>query len=290
MNKVNKKNNQDRILVCPGDLDLLQNIKRNRVIVKTDSISQIGEIEKISTKENEFVGLILSLKRAEIDLLLSTEFCERIPINLFTSTIGDFKDYYSLIHRLKTTKVKLFLSSGIKQNYTTLKILSSLQVPCGILLENDNEIDWERLTDLMVYSFYTRTNHASIEPFHNIDKRYKQEDYIDFGDVYFENPKKYLHLDHKGNVALSSKGLKEGMFIDWSFNSNLEELEKNERYEAEVNRWQRFFLERHPCSYCPGWKVCLGKFAEPTLQSGQCKIFFEELLEACQFKATLAAE
>ena len=42
------------------------------------------------------------------------------------------------------------------------------------------------------------------------------------------------------------------------------------------------FIESHPCTFCPAFRVCMGYFAEQS-DNGRCQVVMSELLDAIEF-------
>jgi hypothetical protein len=140
----------------------------------------------------------------------------------------------------------------------------------------EGPLDWEALADLMTFAVLERTPHAAIEPFASIASHYDPSSFYEWGMIYFDDPRNFLHLDARGRVALSPSELLAGRFIAPS----LSEIEAGEEYPARRERrhaWRRFFTDYHPCASCRGWRICRGKFAAELPHNQGCASFFEEM-------------
>lgn len=138
-----------------------------------------------------------------------------------------------------------FLDGAKKESYEAVQILSSLGVYSGIVI-NENA-DWEKLTDLMLYALCGRVARAPIEPFQYLFDVYERNKLADYGVVY--------------------------------------EAERGER-RTENGERQRFFYEPTPCAACAGWRICLGKYENLKDKTG-CKNFTNEwlnVMEGLKFK------
>jgi hypothetical protein len=163
---------------------------------------------------------------------------------------------------------------------TGIRILASVGVPCCIVLESAGGIHWEDLADLMTYSLLEGVPHAPIEPFSYIARHYAPSDYLKWGAAYFEDPDQFLHLDSRGQVALSRGELLEGEFI-----GHIDEVESAPGFpalEARVQEWRNVFIKNESCSGCRGFRVCLGKFMREKGDPAACSGFFAEMMEAVE--------
>ena len=188
------------------------------------------------------------------------------------------------LQMLRNMNIRIFLNSDNKLNFTSLHILASLGIDCGLSF-SENKIDWEAMNDLMTYAIYAKVNHASIEPFMYAVKNYNPERLTDFSTVYFENPQFYLHIDKDENIALTSSDLKKGKYIAKGVEA-LEQIYENPLYLDAEKAWQEFFLADSPCAYCQAWRVCNGKFAKSFETNPGCRQFFTDLMDASDFYRT----
>jgi hypothetical protein len=132
----------------------------------------------------------------------------------------------------------------------------------------------------MTYSILMTTSHANVEPFSHLSEKYHPHEFNDWGPVYFDDPKSYLHMDSAGRFALTSADLKNEIFIAENI-SEVDSMEECPRLEEIKKGWRRYFLENLPCSTCVGWRACLGKFERLIDKSGVCPAatFFTEMLD-----------
>ena len=213
--------------------------------------------------------------------LASVPFHEKwrgIPLALFVSEIGAFKEVMGKLPLLRDLNIRIFLSTDNKENCTGLHILASLGIDCGVSF-GEKEIDWEAMNDLMTYSIYGKVNHASIEPFQFIARNYNPARLTDLSSVYFDNPYTYIHIDKNENIALTANDLKEGKFILKGI-ENVHKIFEDEKYQEALNAWQKFLLKENGCAYCQAWRICIGKFSESADKNPGCRQFFTDLMEA----------
>ena len=133
----------------------------------------------------------------------------------------------------------------------------------------------------MTYSLLGLVSHGTVEPFSYLTSIYEDCKYIDFSPVYFNDPTQYVHINIDGRVALTREDFTEGNFISLNID-NIENLLQNEDYLKRLDNPRDYFLENDGCAYCPGWRVCLGKFSDNGNDKNGCKTFFTELMNVVE--------
>jgi hypothetical protein len=272
------------ILVCPFDENLIRRLSRKALVVRTTDFELIPHIHRFVNEDNKLHCIWVDDKKRILTSVPFSEKWKNIPIHLFLSGPGSFKSMAGMLPLIRQLGTRIFFSAGKPKNLTDLMILASLGIHCGIFFGNEgNEtVDWEAIDDLMHYAIYTRTRHATIEPFHYVASNYDPKKPTDFGSVYFDNPRRYLHMDKEENIALSHQDLLHQKFIDKGTGA-LDTITGNQKYIKSQTSWQDFFLKTATCAYCPSWRVCLGKFSSTYEQNPGCKDFFSDLMDASDF-------
>lgn len=170
---------------------------------------------------------------------------------------------------------RVYLSAGDPVNLTSLRILSSLGIQVCATIAGG--VDWEALADLAAYALLGRVPRGGIEPFALIASSSAGGATVDWGRLIFDDPDRFLHVDAKGRVALSGRELAEAQFIA----GRVEEIgspKENPAMRERRHARRRCFTDDHTCAVCPGWQICLGRFASEAAGGG-CAAFFEELLD-----------
>ena len=270
---------KEHFIVCPFDENLLKKFNQKAVVIKTNDVNIISYIYDRVNQNNHLHAIVLYLEKPISDITFDENW-KNIPLAIYSPELGLYKKVLSQVQLLKQMNLKIFLDSGIDINFTCLKILSSLQIACGIYF--NSSINWEKMSDLLHYAVYTKIPHAPIEPFEYIIKNYRADDFTDFSSVYFDNYRSYIHLNQDGNIALSSNESENNNFISCDI-STINEICNTGEYHTKNISWQKFFLERRNCAYCPAWRICLGKFIEKYPDGLECKSFFSEVMEAVDF-------
>lgn len=164
-------------------------------------------------------------------------------------------------------RLYILLSDRDPFSFTAARILSSLGVPCGLRQEAEQP-DWEAWADLLGYAAYAAVPHAPVEPFASAMRSYRPERARPFC------------MDALAIIVRQSRK-PSGPDADAT---DISDIRKREMCDAE--RVDRFFLDRHPCSFCPAWRVCMGTY-ERVRGEGEntCSVFFREWMEACECPA-----
>jgi len=268
-------------LVSEFDEKLFNRLKDHRIAVVTHGFDQVHHIcESFNDNGNTLHCLVVHYKGSVVSVPFH-ENLKNVPMAIFASEMGPFKEMMARLHILREMNVRIFLSSDNRANFTNLHILASLGVDCGISF-GENTIDWDAMNDLMTYAIYAKVKHASIEPFMYAAKVYSPERLTDFGSVYFENPQSYLHIDKDENIALTSKDLKAGKFIAKGVEA-LENIQDIKEYQDAEFAWQEFFLKDNHCAYCQAWRICKGKFTDTFEKNPGCRQFFTDMMDAADY-------
>jgi hypothetical protein len=270
---------REHILVCRFDENLFTRIRNKRIVVTTTEFDQIHRICQVVNEYQNNLHCLVIQHKGSIASVPFHENWKGIPIAIYANEMGPFKEVMGRLQLIRDLNLRIFLSSDIEVNYTSLHILASLGIDCGIYFADKEKINWESLNDLMTYSVYGKVNHASIEPFNFLATKYNPGQLTDFGSVFFENPQAYLHIDNNESIALTSEDLKNEKFISTGLDT-LERIYENEIFQEAIHSWQQFFLRKEGCAYCQAWRVCMGKFSESFDKNQGCRQFFVDMMDA----------
>ena len=181
------------------------------------------------------------------------ESFEGIPIVLHLYNVGSIYATMSRLDIFKRLGIRVFLSSSSRENFSSLKILSSLGIDCGLLIDSER-VDDEAFVDLASYYYLSQVPHATIEPFDYIWRNLHQEKNLDFSTVFFENPEKYLYVNDALDAAFSEGDLLKGSFIG---NLNrMKEIDFQTLVSKKMTSYYSHFLQLDDCSKCPNFKIC----------------------------------
>ena len=270
------------ILVCDFDEDLISRLQNQNFVVRVESLDLIPHAIRVVQEKNHLHTFWLHTDVPLSDLPShDLENTGAVPYYIEVRGLGNFQESIGKIRLLRSLNVMILIPEDAPGSYRDCKILSSLFVPCGIKFGSQNPA-WDSLADLMSYFVYSKVPHAPIEPFHFVISNYDPQKRIDFNFIYFEDPSKFLHLDARGWIALSRKDLEREEFISTDL-SQLDQIEDLPAFGQRLESWREFFLKPDGCAYCPGWRICLGKFEEGADKESGCKRFFSEWMDATEY-------
>jgi len=271
---------KDHIIVCPFDEQLLAKLSERNVVIKSHDLNILQSIQKHLNK-----SLRLHAIKIQTDVPLSAiSFQEdwlKLPLAIYSPEFGNYRDLLHQLNLIRRLNIRIFLSSEYDDNYTGLKILSSLNINCGLYF-NNGSINWEAMNDLMHYAVYSKTKHAHIEPFDWLVSNYEPTDYMDYHSVYFNNPAKYLHVNEKEQIALNEQEMLNNRIIGDGIPS-LDRIHVNEHYNDFINARYDIMLQMNECAYCPAFRICLAKFEHLTNKNDTCKVFFSDFINAADY-------
>jgi hypothetical protein len=246
-----------------------------RVVAAADDVAKSG---------NKLFCVILESK-LPVDCVELLEEWKQIPIALQAPSFGQYRTVARRLDQFRNHNFRVYLPCR-KENLIGIRILASVGIPCCVTFGSE-EPDWDALADLMTYAILGSAPHAPIEPFAFIANHYDPSVRMDWGSIYFDDPKQFLHLDAQGRVALSQRDLLGGDFIA----ERIEEIAAaDESIDERLNSWRQLFADNHPCSFCEGWRVCLGKFSKNGTRADGCSAFFAEMMKIAEQFQTKRAE
>lgn len=267
-------------LVFSLDEGVPPGLQGRALIVATQKPEAISRLREALPSGNPLSAILLK-SLVPLDSIGFQEDWGHTPILVHAPGLGSFRKFARALDIVRRLQIELFLPASNRNSYRELPILSSLGLRCGLVFD-EGEIPWDHVNDLMHFGIYTKLSHGPIQPFHYVAAHYRPEQTLDFGDVYFNNPAKYLHLSAGGKIALSEAERERGIFIADGLD-HLADIAENKEYRHRMRAWQDFFLPPSECASCEGWRICLGKFAATLKNGPACKAFFIDLLEAAEF-------
>ncbi len=267
-------------IVCPHNQELLRGMERQTVAVRVGHWEQAAAAAyDVRDAGHELFCVIADSPVPLQDVFLPADWKE-IPLAIMAPSMGTFRNLAAKLDSWRDFNLCIYLPAAIAADQTSLRILSSLGIRTCALLGTGNN-DWESLADLMTYAVLGQSRHARIEPFSYIADHYAPDANLDWGAVYFDDPRQFLHLDETGRVALSRAELEKGEFVA----QRLAEIGVAADFPAIQKRtrsWTEYFLNNHPCSVCAGWKVCQGRFSASLPVSNGCSAFFREMIDVAR--------
>lgn len=264
-------------IVCPDSETVLQGFTGRSVALRVNGWDCIAlGVDKIRKSGNLLFCIIVESGQPLADM----EFDDRhqgTPLAVMAPSLGRFRDLARHLHRLTTLNLRVYLPCDHPDNLTSLRILSSVGITCGADFR-DGRTNWESLADLATYAVLERAPHAAIEPFAYMAANYPVCRCLDWGRVFFDDPRHFLHLDDYGRVALSRAELAESRFVARGLNE-IDAPTEFPPIRDRLRAWQHFFIDNHPCASCAGWRICLGKFSQDLAAHAGCAEFFTEMID-----------
>lgn len=222
-----------KIITLKYDLELLKSFKNRQIVVSVDTLDSLEHKYAEAKRNNNVIAFVVSLPYASVSQLEFREEWSEIPIVINAYNIGDYEQFFYKVNAIRRLNMRIYLSSSSSTVFTDLKIMSSLGVDCGILLEDGVKIDDEKLLDLASYYYMSPTPHATMEPFEFILRHLRVESHESFESVYFRNPLLYIDAE-----------------------SALNETELVDDYELKFRHYYNHFMTLDDCSKCPAFKIC----------------------------------
>lgn len=267
------------ILVCPFNENLLQLIKGRSLVLRANQVEEISSVVQYIKSGQIHIHCLWVHTAVPLASIAFQQDWLDIPLALYVPGPGCLRDLIRQLPLLRQLNIRVYLPTDLEENYTGLRILSSLGIESSLVFKKPG-LNWELLSDLMTYALLGLIPHAPIEPFNYIASHYDRHRRTDYSAVYFEDPSRYLHLDEEGYIALSPKDLAVGNFIGHI--TELGDLDQCAAYNKRLEGWRDFFLETDGCAYCQGWRVCLGKFVDVRQSNPGCQQFFTELMDVVE--------
>lgn len=262
-------------LVCPFEPSLLDRLDGRALCVRVDEAGDIVAAAAEVRRRNNLCCVICDLKVPPGEVEVEEDW-RNVPIALMAPSAGRFRDLATNVAALRRLNLRVYLASDA-DNLTGARVLASLGIAVTIILGASP--DWEALADLMTYALVGLVPHAPIEPFETISNRYRQSARSDdWGCVYFDNPRDYLHLDATGRIALSQCDLEAGDFVAGDV-SALDSAEVRHAVERRTETWRSLFAEDHFCARCRAWRVCRARCRGEKPAPDGCDAFFDEMTE-----------
>lgn len=263
-------------LVLPFDEKLIAKLADRVLAVRVNRPADIlGAAESVRSSTNRLSIIILD-SRTPLDEIPFDDSWKGIKLAVYAPAMGRFRAIAPRLRAIRDLNPSVYLSADDPGNLTALRILSSVNVRCAAVIGERGPADWEALADLMTYALATTAPHASIEPFSTIAGGYGSDAWIEWGPVFFDDPKDFLHLDADGRIALSRRELLDGHFIGDDI-GRLDEVVRSGAYRRRIDVRSRLFLEYHPCSRCPGWRLCMGRLSQNGADKSACMAFTAEM-------------
>lgn len=276
------KNPNTHVFVCEYNWPIEEKLKGRALVIKINQLNDIMNIQKHLDETTKLDAFIFRDEYASLETIDVNPDWGETPVILYINRLGQFRNVHPKIELLKRLNVIVIFTGTSNQACKDAQILSSLGIHTGIEFTPDSELS-DSVLDLMTYNFYSTMPHAEIEPFSTIERYYDGESYVSPALAAFINPERYIHIDKEMNMAFTDEDLKNGNHLTVTF-PHLRSEEFAEPAEAYSHRWQEMFVDSHPCTFCPAFRVCMGYFCKGEApKDDRCKKVMTELLESIEF-------
>lgn len=273
-----RKNNNSPTFVLDGPWNPESLLRGEAVIIKVDNLDAIDYISRIvsgPTKIEYFIYEDFDSSLETLDIRPNWRGCNII---FRIGRLGKFSNVAQKLALIKALNIQIQFDPSSEVSCRDVQIVSSLGINTGIVFNGNMPLN-DSLKDLVAYNFYSPMRHGAIEPFATMEKLFCGENYVSPEMAFFEDESKYIHINESFQMATSSKKLEKGEFIG----KGQEGLYNIYHVESTENpSWQRFFIESHPCSFCPAFRVCKGFFSD-NKSPKECQPLMMDILEGIEY-------
>lgn len=279
------KNRNTPVLVTKYNWPIEEYLKGQAIVVYVNHLNDMQSIKMHVDDSTTIHSFVYEDKYASFETLDLNQDLGNTPVVLCINRLGQFRDVHQKIGLIRQMNAIVIFSGSESTACTDAQILSSLGIHAGITLEPDSPLS-DSILDLITYTFYSPMPHADIEPFSTMERYYDGESYVSPNLGKFINPNRYIHIGKGCQMAFSKEDLDNGNLIGDDLSLIRDEKRLDDLVFEKEHEWQKFFVENHPCTYCPAFRVCMGYFAAQR-EKGRCKEVMTELLDAIEFKKKL---
>ena len=256
----------NKVLVMDFNLSLLQSMRNQKIVVKTDDINQVDFIYTECQKNNNVMAIIVSLPFTSISQIEFQQKWSIIPLVISAYNIGDYELFFSKVDLIRSLNIRFFLSNEYDSVFTELKILSSLGVDCGLNMKADLKMNDDSFLDLASYYYMSPAPHATIEPFEFILNKLSEERNIGFESVYFEDPLMFAKIESIEDIE------------------QLDVKQQNNEFAIKMNHYYKHFLDLDDCSKCAAFKICDKNMK---IKLNDCQKTMEEVFEYAELRSNI---
>ena len=273
-------NRNTHVLVTKYTWPIEEYLKGHAILVHVNSLEDIPNIQKHIFETTQIHGFVYKDKYASLEAIDINPERGSAPIILYINRLGQFRNVHEKVDLLRNMNVIVVFTGSEHQATVDAQILSSLGVHSGICLDPDSPLD-DNILDLITYNFYGTMPHGEIEPFSTLERYYDGESYVSPKMALFQNPLRYVYVDKDLHLAFTQEDLDNGNYFDQGL-EKLYDVSSHEAIEKETCKWQEMFIEPHPCTFCPAFRICMGYF-EKQREKGRCRQVMTELLDSIEF-------
>lgn len=269
-------------LICTFEPELVRRLSGRTLVLRVPEPAQVRAAAEAARAAGAGLERLLVRLPGTLAAFEPDPAWRGLPLGLEARSMGPFRDLVAKLEGLRALAPVVYLPARDPANLRDARILASVGVATSLVLDRDGA-DWEPLTDLLTYAVLERVPHAPIEPFATVALRYQPDAYTPWGALVFDDPAEYLHLDAAGRVAASAADLAAGRFVADSIEA-LGDPAANPALEEARQAWRKHFLDDDACARCPGFRVCMGRFAPVAGPEPGCAAAFAELMDVIELR------
>ncbi len=247
------------------DETILKLLNNQRLIVYDNLIDMLKVHYSEAIKNNEVIAMVVTLPFSSVSQINFLESWEGIPLIINAYNIGDYDLFLMKVDSIKHLNVRIYLNSQSETVYTDLKVMSSLGVDCGLLIDSNSILCDDKLLDLASYYYMSPASHASIEPFEFILRHLSDEKNESFDTIYFSNPLLYTRISSVEEAV--------------EFNNSVDDF-----FNIRMANYYSHFMDLDQCSKCSAFKICSHNLQDK-LQS--CESTLSEIYEYAECRNEL---
>lgn len=239
----------DHYIIADFKQESLDFLKEYNVIFTISDIRLLESACSAIRSRQRQSALIVNTPYLSLSSITFNENMGDINITFNIFGIGEKGIVFNNVGLISRLQTRIYISTNNPEWSAELKILSSIGIDCGILF--NGMIEDEKFLDLASYSLITQTRHAQIMPFDFIWQNLRAERNVDFDDVYFVNPERYIYLDNDYNIRFNP--------TDKVPVCTLSEFEKSSTKYVDSYRLSHYyshFNDLTTCSKCESFKIC----------------------------------
>lgn len=265
--------------VLPFEPSLIAELRDRDLVVVVERPDEIlTAVAAVRASGNHLDCIVLRWQQP-LDALAFAEDWVGVPLVVEAPSLGKLHRLSEQLERIRRLELRVDLPLATAAQAVNVQMLASLGIPCRAVF--GAKMDWDAATDLMTYALLGRCAHAPVEPFAFIAEHFDQDRYRGWGEVSFDQPDRYLHVNRQGRVALFPAASPSSAILHEDVR-RLGDVTALPAYQAAVERWRRHFLHPDACARCPGWKICRGQLAETVEDKSTCSAFFSEMLDVAE--------
>ncbi len=269
------QNNPTFVLDGPWNPEVL--LRGESIVVNVDKPEAIDYISGMASQATQIEAFIYEDFTVSLETLDINPNWRRYPVVLRIGRLGRFSNVVEKLNMMKGMNITLLFSPYSATAGRDAQIVASLGISTGIVFTEDMPLG-DSIKDLIAYNFYSPMRHGSVEPFATMLTNYTGEDYVSPAMAFYDDENRFIHINEALEMASSPKNLKEGKLLGMG-QEGLYNIYHSEAIQAP--EWQRFFIESHPCSFCPAFRVCTGFFADRN-KPEECRPVMMEILEGIE--------